>query len=394
MAILGLRGMGNFATNEAPENWRQGILFFYPNGETPLVALSSMGKNEATDHYKFHWWDKSLPNRRLFINKSTGYSATATSLIVVATSNGTATGAITDVHAGAVVMNERTFERMIVTANPTTSTITVARSKGVTSAAAMLDNDALLVIGTSYEDGATAVSGLSYDPTQRTNVTQIFQRGVGPLTRRAAKTTLRTGDKFMDMKHDAWINIALDLEWSALFGDYLDEAGSSATVRRTQSGGLYYWATTNVFDGSGAVSYFDLLDYLEEQFRYGSTEKLFLCGSTALNVMNKLAKLEMTMNTVPGEDSFGMDLVKVICPFGTIYLKNHPLLADHPVFRKWMFAIDMEYFKTRYIDDITYIPHANVANIHRRQDEYYADIGWMWQVERTHGVYKNFSQAV
>ena len=389
-SILGLRGVGNFATNEAPENWREGILFYYPNGETPLVALSSQGKSDGTDHYKFHWWDKTLPSRRLFVNNAAGYNTSATSIVV---DDGAAGTAASLTHAGVVLLNKRTFERMIVSSYAA-DTLTVARAKGATAAAAMQDNDVLQVIGTAFEDGATATTGLSFDPTERVNVCQIFQRGVGPVTRRMTKTTLRTGDKWMDLKHDAWLNHAIDLEWSALFGDYLDEAGSAGAVRRTFSGGLYYWATTNVFDGGGAVSYFDLMDMLEDMFRYGSSEKLNLCGSTFLNTMNKLAKLEMTMNAVPGEQSFGMKIMEIITPFGVLMLKNHPLLSDDPEWRSWGFVIDMDYFKVRYIDDITYIPHAVTDNPHRRQDEYYADLGWEFQIEKTHGIFKNFTLAV
>ena len=391
MPILGLRGVGNFATSEAPQNWREGILRFYPNGEAPLIALSSMGKSEATTDYLFNWWDKALPGRRMFVNDAAGITSSATT---IATDLAPATGSGLLVHNGAVLLNERTFERFIVTANPAADSLTVARGKGATAAAVMNDNDPLLVIGTSYEDGATAVSGLSFDPTLRTNAAQIFQRGVGPLTRRMAKTSLRTGDKFMDLKHDAWLNIAVDMEWSSLFGDYLDEAGSVGAVRRTFSGGLYYWATTNVFDAGGAVGIFELMDFLEDFFRYGSSEKLTLCGSTWLNVINKLAKLEMTMNAIPGETNFGMKINELISPFGVMELKLHPLLSDHPAFRSWAFGIDMEYFKIRYIDDVTYIPHADTSNPHRRQDEYYADLGWEWQVERAHAVFKNFTKAV
>lgn len=388
--ILGLRGVGNFATNEAPQNWREGIIFYYPNGETPLIALSSMGKSEPTDDYRFNWWDKALPSRRMFVNNGAGYTSASTSIVVDDASGGTASSLC---HAGTVLMNERTFERLIVTADPTTDTIAVARGKGATAAAVMNDNDALLIIGTSYEDGASARTGLTFDPTQRTNYTQIFQRGVGPLTRRMAKTTLRTGDKLMDMKHDAWLNIALDLEWSSLFGDALDEAGSASAVRRTFSGGLYYWVNTNVFDAAGTVTYFSLMDNLEDFFRYGSSEKLLLAGSTALNAFGKLAKTEMVMNAVPGEQAFGMKITEVITPFGVVYLKNHPLLSDHPFFRSWMFGIDLDFFKVRYIDDLTYIPFADVSNPHRRQDEYYADLGWEWEVEKAHGVFKNFKKA-
>ena len=102
MPILGLRGVGNFATSEAPQNWREGILRFYPNGETPLIALSSMGKSEATDHYLFNWWDKALPGRRMFVNNAAGYSSSATT---IATDFAAATGSGLLVHTGAVLMN-------------------------------------------------------------------------------------------------------------------------------------------------------------------------------------------------------------------------------------------------------------------------------------------------
>ena len=389
MAILGLRGTGNFATNEAPENWREGILFYYPNGETPLMALASQGKSEATDHNKFHWWDKALPTRRVYINNGSGYTATSVTLTIDDGSSGTAT---THFHSGVVALNTRTFERMLVTGTGA-DTITVERGKGTTAAAAMVDNDSLLIIGTALEDGATAVTGLSYDPTERVNTTQIFARGVGPITRRMAKTTLRTGDKLLDLKHDAWLNIMLDLEWSSLFGDYLDEAGSSSAVRRTFSGGLQYFATTNVFDAGGTITYFEFMDALEDFFRYGASEKLVLAGSTFVNVLNKLAKLEMTMNTVPGEESFGMKITEILSPFGTLYLKMHPLLSDDSVFRSWGFVVDLQNFATRFIDDVTYIEHAVTDNPHRRQDEYYADLGWEWQLEKSHGIMKNLGSV-
>lgn len=392
MPILGLHGVGNFATSEEPRNWREGILFFYPNGETPLMAIASMGKSEPVDSYQFNWWDKSLPGRRLLVNNSGGYATDATSIVTDLLPAGT-TGSGLLVHTGAILLNERTFERVRVTANPAADTLTVSRAAGATAATVWNDNDGLLIIGTAYDDGATAVSGLSFDPTLRTNVTQIFQRGVGPITRRAARTTLRTGDKFQDMKHDAWINLMLDLEWSSLFGDYLDEAGGATGQRRTFSGGLYYWATTNNFDAGGTITFFELMDFLEDFFRYGSSEKLLLSGSTMINVLNILAKQEMTMNNVPGDESFGMKLVEVITPFGVVYIKNHPLLSDHPTFRSWGFGVDMDYFVIRYIDDVTYIPFAETSNPHRRQDEYYADMGWEWQVERTHGIFRNFTNV-
>lgn len=65
MAIAGLRHTENFGTNVRPENWREGILLQYPNGEWPLLALTSQMKTEKVDDPAYHWFEKSLDSRRL-----------------------------------------------------------------------------------------------------------------------------------------------------------------------------------------------------------------------------------------------------------------------------------------------------------------------------------------
>ena len=47
--FLGMRGTGDWATNQRPENWRETILYLYPNGAAPLTAILSMMGDEKTD---------------------------------------------------------------------------------------------------------------------------------------------------------------------------------------------------------------------------------------------------------------------------------------------------------------------------------------------------------
>ena len=48
--FLGMRGTGDFTvTGQRPENWREMILYLYPNGKAPLTAIMSMMKSEKTD---------------------------------------------------------------------------------------------------------------------------------------------------------------------------------------------------------------------------------------------------------------------------------------------------------------------------------------------------------
>jgi hypothetical protein len=49
-AFLGMRGTGDWATDERPKSWREAILMLYPNGDAPLTAiLSKMGEEKVTD---------------------------------------------------------------------------------------------------------------------------------------------------------------------------------------------------------------------------------------------------------------------------------------------------------------------------------------------------------
>jgi hypothetical protein len=48
-AFLGMRGNGDWVTDQRPKNWRETMLFLYPNGSMPLTAIMSKMKSEKTD---------------------------------------------------------------------------------------------------------------------------------------------------------------------------------------------------------------------------------------------------------------------------------------------------------------------------------------------------------
>jgi hypothetical protein len=45
--IAGLRGTGDWGTDERPKSFHEGILRFNPNGTAPIFALSSRQRNEV-----------------------------------------------------------------------------------------------------------------------------------------------------------------------------------------------------------------------------------------------------------------------------------------------------------------------------------------------------------
>src|SRR5262249_21204795 len=62
MAVLGMRGTGNFGAVEEPENWRQGILLYFPNGDAPLTAFLSKMREQPTDDPTFTGSRKDSPS--------------------------------------------------------------------------------------------------------------------------------------------------------------------------------------------------------------------------------------------------------------------------------------------------------------------------------------------
>jgi hypothetical protein len=54
-AVAGLRGTGDWGTDERPKNFREYILFRQPNGDTPLTALMAKTGKESVDDPEFSW---------------------------------------------------------------------------------------------------------------------------------------------------------------------------------------------------------------------------------------------------------------------------------------------------------------------------------------------------
>lgn len=49
MAVLGMRGTGSWAADERPKNYREAILYLYPNDKAPLMSFLSKLGSESTD---------------------------------------------------------------------------------------------------------------------------------------------------------------------------------------------------------------------------------------------------------------------------------------------------------------------------------------------------------
>jgi hypothetical protein len=239
-----------------------------------------------------------------------------------------------------------------------------------------LDNvDNLLVIGNINPEGGTRPNALSYDPVEYDNLTQIFRTSL-EITRTARKTRLRTGDAYAELKREALELHSIEMEKAFIWGTKSSKIGGNGKPERSTNG-IIKFTTTNASDNvadyresnttyngetwiAKGEQWFD--EQLEKIFRYGSTEKLAVCGSGALLGLNRLAKAGGQVNLEPMTTDYGLQVVRWVTPFGTLYLKRHPLFSYEPTNRNSMVIFEPENLMYRYIDDTVFIPDTDRNN--------------------------------
>lgn len=331
MPILGLRHTANFVTNERPENWRQGLLMLYPNSaeaaKAPLTALTSLMKEASTDDPVYHWWEKALDDRRLKLSASITNVVTA-----IPVDSAFKTAFI--VKAGDLLLAEATGEIMRVSVDPTVATgITVTRAFAGTTGLALdpaLDatNPYLTVIGSAFEEGSLAPTGVNYDPSEKFNYTQIF-RSTLEITRTAAKTRLRTTEAVKEAKRECLEYIGVDMERAFWFGQRSSGTLNGKPVRT--SAGVVAQITAgapgNIYAApAGGLISMDWLEInMEKAFRFGSSEKMAFGSNFALLAVQQAIRKNSTWNIQNGMKEYGMAVTRITSPFGELVLKVHPL---------------------------------------------------------------------
>jgi hypothetical protein len=329
MAILGFRHTANFVTNERPENWRQAILREYPNGTAPLFALTSLMKSESTDDPVFHWWQKNFDNRRV---KFTPLLIGDTSLAI-----DTAYKSAFIAKAGDLILIEASGEIVSVTSDPTVATaIPITRAQAGTSAAAVNTATAGInyyatIIGSAYEEGSLAPSGVNYDPNEVYNYTQIF-RNTLEMTRTASKTRLRTGDQVKEAKREALEIHSTDIERALWFSKKSTGTKNSKPYRTTDGveAQIINGAPTNVVAApAGGIIDMDWLETeMEVVFRKGGSEKMLFSSNAVMLAVNQVARRNSVYNITGSEKEYGMRVTRLVSPFGELVMKTHPLFND------------------------------------------------------------------
>jgi len=383
MPFLGMRGTGDWVADQRPKNWRETILYRYPNGMAPLTAILSKMASESTDDPEFNWWTKSLPTQRATVTGvytnlglSTAYTSGATAGTTLYVKMSAADVAsfrvghqvlLRDASDLTVDVNVKVISKVV---NGASSYIAcyLLEADDNSTAGDLSDCDAALIIGNINSEGAAMPDAISYDPAKWYNYTQIFRTPL-EMTRTAMKTRLRTGDQYKEAKRECLEMHSIEMEKAFLFGVPSERSGDNGKPERTTLGlipaikGGYNGVTS-----AGLVSNFKLdTDYsadswlasgedwldtrLEQIFRYGASEKLAFAGSGAILGINKLIKAGGNFDYTSTTADYGIQVTKWRTAFGVINLMTHPLLSFEVTTRNSLVIFEPKDLKFRYIDD-------------------------------------------
>lgn len=193
-AFIGMRGSGDWVNNQRPEDWREMILYLFPNGDAPLTAILSKMATKVTMDPTFNWWTQQLPLQAADTINSGIYTDSNLSNAYV---SGGTTGDFVYANIAEADMDQFRIGHQITMRDSSDLSADVVgkcvdRSKNGTSSYLKIklledddnstgsndlsDCDRVLVSGNSNAEGAGMPDAISYDPTQWFNSPRFSER--------------------------------------------------------------------------------------------------------------------------------------------------------------------------------------------------------------------------
>lgn len=364
--FLGLRGTLDWATNEEPQNWRQGVFYLNPNGKAQLLGIlsqigefgtmpTSVSKQKGIPSSQYNWWTQKYEHTAMDVAgvyKDSGLS--------VAYSSGGVKGDYLYLKGSeSDVTRFRTGHQALVicssdpTAYATAEVIDVVRNGSSSYLQVSLleddDNssyhnlsnaDRVLAVGNVNSQGGRLPEIIDSNPIQLYNMPQIFRTPFG-LTNSAMTNDLRTGDPYTRVKYNAAVKHAAEIEWAIITSTMSSNVGSNGKPKYTMDGivsMIKKYAPQNVFDYrtdsdftgknwlSGGRDW--IMKILENMGKYGSGEGYLLtCGGEVLTAIDRLATDYGYISLRPGDLGYGIKVTTWMSPHGDLYFRRHPLIS-------------------------------------------------------------------
>lgn len=329
--VTGQRTTGNVASVQRYIDIAPEIVRLEPEA-APLTVISRRiregGNTKTAGDPEFHWVESERDTRFDAINKAGGYEASVEELVVDTE----------DVFAvGQILIVPRTGEELYVTNKPGSSKIKVTRGFSGTTAAALVDNDPLFVIGEVAEEGARSPEARSKGPTKVTNYTEITRTSIEESGTAMSALSQTNPHDWVYQHQEKNREHLIDLETKAMFGAKSSTTGPGGKPLRT-SGGVLSFYNSNRQDAGGTLTEAELEEWVRNLCRYGSKKTVFVSG-LVLSVINKFAVSKLQVIQADQDTTYGLNITKYMSAHGELSLVKHNML-EGAVWGGYAIAID------------------------------------------------------
>ncbi|MGH8103106.1 MAG: SU10 major capsid protein, partial [bacterium] len=199
-----------------------------PDVDPLMTFLRALGKKRMVENMSFDWLERRPPTKTDAINRTTTYSAAATTLIVD-NANRFRVDDIIEFFKTATG-NEHALVTALSSAG---ETITVTRAYGTTAAGTLANNLVIIILANAAKTGSAKRAVLSREPTKITNYIQVMKHTYSIEEETQSTAIYGGGTALSQNQFEAMIEHKRENEFMALFGEK-KLAGDSETNAQRQ----------------------------------------------------------------------------------------------------------------------------------------------------------------
>lgn len=341
-------------------------IFNYEAQGAPLfVTLTMLGKEEAINK-TVAWHVDELVPKFCRINNGAGYNDSDTTFTV-----DTPGGSY--LNSGWLIQVTRTGETMLTTTGGSaTSVVVAARSWGNVAAAALVDNDEILIIGPAYAEAATLGSAISTTEVQYTDNLHTFRHNwslSGLLQELSKRGGTYGGDESKRQREKMVATHKRALELGLLFSEAATSGGTATMY------GFIPWLTRYASGNTNSASTVTEAVFEagnETWFRGGESEKRVLMMSRFTHgVANQFAA--SLQRTKSGQKMYGLRITDYTSAHGDISLiRNVHLEGDE--YKYYAFGFDPSKVKLKVGRDTKIIKDRQGTSADSYEEEIITDL--------------------
>ena len=353
------------------------IGFLEPSAN-PLVVLTKKIGTEGTHNPKYEWMDNDVEVRWSEVN---GAHSDSVATVNVKAGHGVY------FTKGDLVKVPTTGEVFRVT-NITTDALSVTRGIGEEGASAIADKATLLILGNSAMQGSGAPAENIVGVTPHFNYTQIFKTAFS-VTNTLDATKLYGRKELARLRKNAGIKHAKSMEYAFLFGNKSLDVSGAQPISTTE-GIMTTLASNanNVSKASASVKEADLIDFCKKVFTYGGDSRVALSSPSMLAWITGLASDKLKLVQSQHDKTYGLNINKILTPFGVLNLVMHPLLINS--YDNHLVALSMDDVKFKPLTgrDTKLMTNIQARDEDGQRDMFLTEAGIQMKLPLKHGIFK------